>query len=86
MSANWLTHTLTLAACALALGCGSNSADPKPAPGSGGSAGIAEHSAGAPAPGWQLEDFQPKSAKLGQIYGLDAFQGSVTVAALLAGW
>ena len=73
-------------ALALALGCGSSTSESKAAPGSGGGAAIAEHTQGAAAPGWQLIDFQPKSAKVGQSYGLEAFQGSVTVAALLAGW
>ena len=38
---------------------------------------------GAAWPAWTLEDFQPKSPRLGQSYGLDAFKGSVTVVALL---
>ncbi len=38
---------------------------------------------GAPFPTWQLKDFQPKSARFGQTYGLEAFKGKVTVVALL---
>lgn len=37
------------------------------------------------APAWQLEDVQPKSARKGQVYGMEAFRGRVTVLALLAG-
>lgn len=41
---------------------------------------------GAPAPGWQLEDFQPLSERFQQVYGLEAFRGSVLLVALYAGW
>ena len=41
---------------------------------------------GAETPTWQLADFQPKSAKNGTTYGLEAFRGKVTVVALLSGW
>lgn len=41
---------------------------------------------GTPAPSWALMDFQPASSKLGEVYGLDAFTGKVTVMVLLAGW
>jgi hypothetical protein len=40
-------------------------------------------SIGAPMPTWQLVDFQPKSAKFNQTYGLEAFKGKVTVVTLL---
>src|SRR3970040_2003947 len=41
---------------------------------------------GAPAPAWALQDFQPLSERFGQVYGLDAFRGSVVLVALYAGW
>jgi hypothetical protein len=41
---------------------------------------------GAPAPAWQLTDIQPESAGFGDTYGMEAFKGRVTVAALLASW
>ena len=34
---------------------------------------------GAPAPTWQLHDFQPQSCGHDQIYGLDRFAGEVVV-------
>jgi hypothetical protein len=37
---------------------------------------------GAQAPTWELLDFQPQSCGFGQIYGLDRFEGNVTVAIL----
>jgi hypothetical protein len=40
---------------------------------------------GAPAPGWKLRDFQPKSPRFGQVYGLEEFRGSVLVLALYEG-
>ena len=39
-----------------------------------------------PAPSWSLYDFQPESCGYKQAYGLDAFEGRVTVVAILAGW
>ena len=41
---------------------------------------------GEPAPPWTLPDFQPQSCGLGSTYGMDSFQGRVTVVALLAAW
>ena len=41
---------------------------------------------GSPAPDWQLKDYQPLSCGTGQVYGLSAFQGHVTLFALLKGW
>jgi hypothetical protein len=41
---------------------------------------------GSPWPDWELTDFQPKSPKHQQTYGLEYFQGHVTLVALLAGW
>jgi thiol-disulfide isomerase/thioredoxin len=38
------------------------------------------------APAWRLEDVQPRSCGFGQTYGLDSFEGHVTLVALLAGW
>jgi hypothetical protein len=40
---------------------------------------------GARAPGWKLRDFQPKSPRFGQVYGLEEFRGSVLVLALYEG-
>jgi thiol-disulfide isomerase/thioredoxin len=40
---------------------------------------------GAPAPGWELLDFQPKSPRYREVYGLEAFRGSVLLLALYAG-
>jgi hypothetical protein len=41
---------------------------------------------GAKAPAFQLEDFQPASARFGETYGLDEFRGSVLFVPLFAGW
>ena len=41
---------------------------------------------GAPIPTWALTDFNPKSPRTGETYGLDAFEGRVRVVALLAAW
>ncbi|HJN90088.1 MAG TPA: hypothetical protein QGG93_07115 [Verrucomicrobiota bacterium] len=41
---------------------------------------------GAPWPDWELTDFQPKSPRYQQTYGLKHFHGRVTLVALLAGW
>jgi len=41
---------------------------------------------GSDAPVYQLADFQPNSCGYEGVYGLDTFAGTVTVAALLAGW
>ncbi|MCB9557491.1 MAG: hypothetical protein H6707_15395 [Deltaproteobacteria bacterium] len=38
----------------------------------------------AAAPGWQLTDFQPKSPRSGQTYGLEAFRGRPLLVALLS--
>ncbi len=38
------------------------------------------------APAWALEDFQPRSCGFGETYGLNTFEGEVTVVALLASW
>ena len=38
------------------------------------------------APYWRLWDFQPQSCGYDQYYGLDSFEGHVTLVALLAGW
>lgn len=37
-------------------------------------------------PTWRLEDVQPDSAKFGETYGLDAFDGQVVFVAYLVGW
>lgn len=41
---------------------------------------------GALWPDWELVDFQPKSPKYNQKYGLDHFKGRITMVALLATW
>ena len=41
---------------------------------------------GAPWPDWELTDFQPKSPRYQQTYGLKHFHGQVTLVALLAGY
>lgn len=41
---------------------------------------------GAPRPTYWLDDFQPQSCGYGATYGLDAFEGMVTVVGLWAGW
>lgn len=38
------------------------------------------------APVWSLEDVQPQSARVGERYGLKAFEGKVVVVAFLVGW
>lgn len=42
--------------------------------------------AGAAMPVYVLEDVQPESERFGQSYGLDVFEGDVTVVAILASW
>ncbi len=37
------------------------------------------------APSWKLEDVQPMSERHGELYGLEAFEGSAMLVALLAG-
>lgn len=41
---------------------------------------------GAPAPDFQLQDFQPASPRFGETYGLEEFRGSVLFLPLFAGW
>ena len=41
---------------------------------------------GAARPTWQLLDFQPVSPRNGQTYGLEAFDGTLTVVALHSSW
>lgn len=41
---------------------------------------------GAYPPDFKLQDFQPKSARFGETYGLDEFRGSVLFMPLFAGW
>ena len=42
--------------------------------------------AGVEAPTWSLEDFHPASLRFGESYGLDTFQGTVTLVSLHAAW
>ena len=86
MITKWLVRGVGLGALAMAVGCGSSSSESKAPGGSGGTSAAEPHKVGSKAPTWQLVDFQPQSPKTGTTYGLDAFQGTVTVAALLAGW
>ena len=37
-------------------------------------------------PSFELLDFQPKSPRYGQTYGLEVFKGKTTLVVLLAGW
>ena len=37
-------------------------------------------------PEWDLEDFQPNSPRFGESYGLNTFEGTVTVMSLHAAW
>jgi len=41
---------------------------------------------GSPWPEWKLTDFQPKSPRFKETYGLEHFRGRVTFVALLATW
>ena len=41
---------------------------------------------GAPMPMWELFDFQPRSCGFEATYGLDIYEGHVTVVTLLAAW
>jgi hypothetical protein len=41
---------------------------------------------GSLAPTWALQDFQPQSPYFEDTYGLEKFEGKVTVMVLLAGW
>ena len=41
---------------------------------------------GAPAPSFALEDFQPQSARFGESYGIEEFEGSVLLMPLFAAW
>jgi hypothetical protein len=54
------------------------------------SAGCADeqlpNEAGAKAPGFELQDFQPASPRFGESYGLDEFRGGVLFLPLYAGW
>src|SRR6187402_2642360 len=41
---------------------------------------------GSSAPSFALEDFQPESARFGESYGTEEFQGSVLLMPLYAAW
>ena len=47
---------------------------------------ISSRKIGSSWPTWKLLDFQPKSPKHNQTYGLEQFRGRVTLVALLATW
>ena len=67
-----------LAAMTLAMACTTAAqAQPKP---------LSPKETGAPWPDWELIDFQPKSPRFNETYGLDHFRGRVTLVALLATW
>ena len=46
----------------------------------------AESDDGTPSYDWALTDFQPQSCAFESTYGLQGFQGEVTLVALLAAW
>ncbi len=54
--------------------------------GGAGGAPLAPTEIGAAAPVYQLDDVHPLSCGFKATYGLEAFKGKVTVAALWAGW
>jgi thiol-disulfide isomerase/thioredoxin len=69
---------LSMATMILAMACATAAqAQPKP---------LSPKETGAPWPDWELVDFQPKSLKFNETYGLDHFRGRVTFVALLATW
>ena len=41
---------------------------------------------GVERPSWSLEDFHPASSRFGESYGLDVFDGTVTLVSLHAAW
>ena len=43
-------------------------------------------SVGQPTPEWSAPDFQPKSPRFNQSYGLDQFRGKVLFVGFLSGW
>lgn len=81
-----VTTLLTAAACS-----DSDPADPAGDDAGGGSsssgdAGLGPTTPGALAPTWTATDFQPKSAKTGQAYGLEEFRGKTVLVAFLSAW
>ncbi|RYZ09394.1 MAG: hypothetical protein EOO73_03600 [Myxococcales bacterium] len=46
----------------------------------------AQNEPGATAPSFLLEDFQPKSPRFGEAYGVEEFRGSVLLMPLFAAW
>lgn len=48
--------------------------------------GVETRCAASDLPTWQLADIQPKSAKFGETYALEAYRGKTLVVALFAGW
>ncbi len=61
-----------------------NDADSGSSSSSGGRSGPT--APGAESPSWSAVDFQPKSAKTGQSYGLEEFRGKVVLVAFLSAW
>ena len=69
---------VSLAIMTLALVCTTAAqAQPKP---------LSPKEPGSPWPEWELTDFQPKSLRFNETYGLSHFRGRVTLVALLATW
>ena len=69
---------VSLAIMTLALVCTTAAqAQPKP---------LSPKEPGSPWPEWELTDFQPKSLRFNETYGLNHFRGRVTLVALLATW
>ena len=69
---------VSLAIMTLALVCTTAAqAQPKP---------LSPKEPGSPWPEWELTDFQPKSPRFNETYGLSHFRGRVTLVALLATW
>ncbi len=70
-----------LAVCALVLAACSS----EPTTDSGDAAAVPT-TLGQPAPSWSAVDFQPKSSRFGESYGLDQFRGKVLLVGYLSGW
>jgi thiol-disulfide isomerase/thioredoxin len=83
----WMSGVLGLL---LVVGCGAEDQEAAPmmqeAQNNGGDPCQGARCVGAPAPSWSLEDVQPQSARFGQSYGLEVFEGQVVLVALLASW
>ena len=72
--------SLALTIALLGLGCGQESSDACDTNPS------SRTCPGTEAPLWSLEDFHPASPRFGESYGLEVFEGSVTLVSLHAAW